>query len=66
MNGLRALLIVLLVANAGYFAWTRGALAMFGTLPSRFSETEPERLSQQIRPQLLQIREDEPPSAPKP
>ncbi|MEJ7686385.1 MAG: sporulation protein [Variovorax sp.] len=57
---MRALLIVLLLANAGYFAWTRGALAMFGTLPSRFSETEPERLTQQIRPQLLQIRKDEP------
>ena len=63
---LRTLVLLLLVANVGYFAWTRGGLAMFGTTPARFSETEPERLAQQLRPQLLQIRKDEAPAAPKP
>jgi hypothetical protein len=63
---LRALVLLLLLANAGYFAWTRGGLAIFGTAPARFSETEPERLAQQLRPQLLQIRKDEAPAAPKP
>ncbi|MBT2324968.1 sporulation protein [Variovorax paradoxus] len=63
---LRALVLVLLVANLGYFAWTRGGLAMFGTMPARFSQTEPERLKQQVRPQLLQIRKDEAPASAKP
>ena len=63
---LRALVILLLVANLGYFAWSRGGLAMFGTVPARFSETEPERLAQQVRPQLLQIRKDEAAAAAKP
>ena len=61
---LRALVLVLLAANVGYFAWTRGALAMFGATPARLSETEPERLTQQLRPQLLQIRKDEAPAKP--
>ncbi|MDL9999093.1 sporulation protein [Variovorax sp. J22P240] len=58
---LRLLVVVLLLANLGYFAWTRGGLAVFGTEPARFSEREPQRLTQQVRPQMLQIRKDEPP-----
>ena len=58
---LRLLVVVLVVANLGYFAWTRGGLAVFGTEPARFSEREPQRLTQQVRPQMLQIRKDEPP-----
>ncbi|MDM0106001.1 sporulation protein [Variovorax sp. J22R24] len=60
---LRLLVVVLLLANLGYFAWTRGGLAVFGTEPARFSEREPQRLTQQVRPQMLQIRKVE---APKP
>ena len=56
---LRAIVVLLLLANLLYFAWTRGALAMFGTVPARLSQSEPERLAQQIRPQLRQIRKDE-------
>jgi hypothetical protein len=58
---LRLLVVLLVVANLGYFAWTRGGLAVFGTEPARFSEREPQRLTQQVRPQMLQIRKDEPP-----
>ena len=58
---LRVLVVLLVVANLGYFAWTRGGLAVFGTEPARFSEREPQRLTQQVRPQMLQIRKDEPP-----
>jgi alanine racemase len=56
---LRILVVVLLLGNLGYFAWTRGGLAVFGLTPARFSETEPERLRQQVRPQLLQLGKDE-------
>ena len=56
---LRVLVVLLLLANLIYFAWARGGLAMFGTVPARLSQSEPERLTQQIRPQLLQIRKDE-------
>ena len=58
---LRVLVVLLVVANLGYFAWTRGGLAVFGTEPARFSEREPQRLAQQVRPQMLQIHKDEPP-----
>jgi len=56
---LRALVLVLVVANIGYFAWTRGALAAFGLVPARFAETEPQRLADQLRPGLLQIRTED-------
>jgi hypothetical protein len=55
---LRALVIVLVVANVVYFAWTHGALAGIGAQPARFHESEPQRLQQQVRPELLQIRKD--------
>lgn len=57
---MRWVVALLLVANLGYCAWTRGALAMFGAEPARFSETEPQRLQQQVRPQMLQIRKNAP------
>jgi len=52
---LRILLVVLVLANGLYFAWTQGALAAFGLLPAAFSEREPQRLAQQVRPGALQI-----------
>ncbi|GAA4359592.1 hypothetical protein GCM10023165_55860 [Variovorax defluvii] len=61
---LRALVILLLVANVLYFAWSRGGLAMFGTVPAQMSQGEPERLTQQIRPQLLTILKDDEASRP--
>jgi hypothetical protein len=55
----RVLVVVLVVANLGYYAWSRGALAMFGTEPARLTEREPQRLQQQVRPQMIEIRKDE-------
>jgi len=56
---LRALVVLLVVANLLYFAWARGGLAVFGIVPASMSQREPERLAQQIRPQLLNIGKDE-------
>jgi len=57
---LRLLVVALLLANIGFYAWSRGGLALFGTEPDRFAESEPQRLQQQVRPQLLVIRPGEP------
>ena len=55
---LRFLLIALVVANLGYFVWARGDVEGAGR-----GDREPQRLAQQLRPQLLQIRK---PGAPAP
>lgn len=60
---LRWIVVALLVANLGYFAWTRGALAFLGAEPAGFSETEPHRLQQQVRPEMLKFRTN-PPGSP--
>lgn len=53
---LRALVVVLVLANIGYFAWSNGALAGFGVMPSRTGDREPQRLQRQIQPDALQVR----------
>lgn len=64
---LRLLLVVLLLANAGYFLWTRGDLAGFGLAPASLAEREPQRMARQIHPEWLQIRkESAKPAAPAP
>lgn len=50
---LRLAVLVLLLANVGYYSWSQGLLAPWGLAPH--SEGEPERLTQQIAPQSLQI-----------
>jgi hypothetical protein len=50
---LRLLALALLLANAGYFAWTHGLLADYGYAPA--AQAEPQRLAQQIRPQAMQL-----------
>jgi hypothetical protein len=50
---LRLLVLALLLANAGYFAWTQGLLADYGFAPA--VQAEPQRLAQQIRPQAMQL-----------
>lgn len=52
----RVVAILLVLANLAYFAWSRGAFSAFGLQPARFSESEPHRIEQQVRPELLQIR----------
>lgn len=50
---LRLAVIVLLLANAGYFAWSQGHLRPWGWAPQE--QAEPQRMNQQIRPEMLQI-----------
>ena len=46
---LRLLLAALVVANIGYLLWSRGA-------STESADREPQRLGQQIRPELLELR----------
>ncbi len=50
---LRLSVIVLLLANAGYYAWSQGLLKDWGFAPEE--QAEPQRMNQQIRPETLQI-----------
>lgn len=50
---LRLAVLLLLLANAGYFAWAQGLLRAWGLAPAQISE--PQRLRQQIRPESLRI-----------
>ena len=50
---LRLLVLLLALANIGYFAWTRGALAPLGLVPS--VQTEPQRMGTQIRPDAIRL-----------
>ena len=51
---LRALVIVLLLANLGFCAWTQGWLDNLIGVRAR-SDREPERLLRQVRPETVQI-----------
>ena len=55
---LRFLVVALLLANLGYYAWSHGGLAVFGAQPARLDEREPQRLQQQVRPQMLEIHKN--------
>ena len=50
---LRLLVLFLVLANVGYFAWSRGMLADYGV--GSAGQSEPQRLMQQIKPDTLQI-----------
>lgn len=50
---LRFALLVLLVANAGYLAWSQGWMATLGWTPE--AQSEPYRLKQQVRPDVLSV-----------
>ena len=50
---LRLLVLLLVLANAAYFAWTRGALAPLGLAPA--VQTEPQRLQTQIQPGAIRL-----------
>lgn len=50
---LRLVIWMLVLANAGYFAWTQGYLAAVGWAPAE--QTEPERLQAQIQPGSLRL-----------
>lgn len=50
---LRLFVIVVLLANAGYYAWSHQLLASWGLAPAQEAETQ--RLAQQIRPEAMRI-----------
>ena len=50
---LRLLVLLLLLANGAYFAWSKGLLAPYGFAP--VSQSEPQRMAQQIRPEAIHI-----------
>ena len=50
---LRLLALVLILSNVGYFVWTQGLLAPYGFAPA--TQSEPQRLKQQIRPEALRL-----------
>jgi hypothetical protein len=50
---LRLLVLLLLLANAAYYAWSQNLLAPIGLVPTQ--QSEPQRIAQQIRPQAIRI-----------
>jgi len=50
---LRLVVLLLVLANAGYFAWSQGLLGAWGLAPAPTGE--PQRLQQQIRPDAVRI-----------
>jgi hypothetical protein len=50
---LRLAALLLLLANAGYYAWSQGLLAAWGLEPAR--QAEPQRLQQQIKPEAVRV-----------
>jgi hypothetical protein len=60
---LRLFVLMLLLANLGYYAWTAGHLR--GLVSVSPTQREPERLERQVRPEILQFNGG-PPAAPAP
>ena len=50
---LRLAVLLLLLANSAYFAWSQGLLAPLGLAPG--VQTEPQRLAAQIRPEAIRL-----------
>jgi hypothetical protein len=50
---LRLMVILLLLANVAYYAWSQGQLAVLGLAP--LAQTEPGRVAAQIKPDALRI-----------
>lgn len=53
---LRFAVLALLLANLAFFVWSHGWLAAYGLAPA--DESEPQRLSQQIRPEAMRLPGD--------
>lgn len=50
---LRLLVLLLLLANAAFFAWSQGMLLAWGLGPTQ--QAEPQRVQQQVRPEAVRI-----------
>ncbi len=61
---LRLFVLLIVLANGLYFAWTQGLLRELGFAPTQ--QSEPQRMQQQIRPDSLRLQgagRDEPPAS---
>jgi hypothetical protein len=54
---LRLVVLILVLMNGAYFAWTQGLLQSAAFAPEK--QTEPERLTQQIKPGALKLLTDD-------
>ncbi len=55
---LRLIVLLLLLANGAYYAWSQGLLLPWGSGPAQ--QAEPQRLTQQIQPEAIRVlRPDE-------
>lgn len=61
---LRWVITLLVLANAGFYAWTHGHLAPLGFAPS--DQREPERLQAQIQPEAMRLLNAPEPPKPAP
>ena len=61
---LRLLVLLLLLANGAYFAWSQGLLRDWGLAPVQ--QAEPQRLQQQVHPERLRIAPGVSPPPPAP
>ena len=50
---LRALILVLVLANTAYFAWSQGLLRVWGLAPA--PQSEPQRVGRQIQPEAVRL-----------
>ena len=50
---LRLAVLILLLANAGYYAWSQGLLRAWGLAPA--TQSEPERLERPLNPDALKL-----------
>jgi hypothetical protein len=50
---LRLLVLLLVLANAGYYAWSHNVLAPVGLAPT--PQSEPQRVAQQMRPEAVRL-----------
>jgi hypothetical protein len=50
---LRFIVLLLLLANGAFFAWSQGLLSAWGVAPAQ--QAEPQRVAQQVRPESLRI-----------
>lgn len=61
---LRLLILLLLLANATYLAWSQHWLADLGAWAAPARQHEPARAAQQIKPELVTLLDSAPPPAP--
>lgn len=55
---LRPLVLLLVLANLAFFAWSQGYLRLLGVGPA--PQSEPQRMAQQLRPQALRVLREGP------